>query len=255
MKDYIYDGTFEGLLNCIYHHYYTDRANGIYTEDCYQANLLCDYQRVETDEQKAQRVYDAIEDKISSYDLRSIYKVFLSGNPDKEMIILRYVVLGFRKGRSVSSLHSNSTVNDFQSVLKKVGAETERMLQFVRFSVMEGGILYAEVEPEHDVLELIHTHFCDRFRNDPFIIRDVGRNKAMIAYQKHWYISDFGDDQVPNVSMEEAEYRRLWKTFFDNIAIKQRTNPRCQRNFMPERYWKHLTEMTELPSQHPWLSK
>lgn len=77
----------------------------------------------------------------------------------------------------------------------------------------------------------------------------------MIAYQKHWYISDFGDDQVPNVSMEEAEYRRLWKTFFDNIAIKQRTNPRCQRNFMPERYWKHLTEMTELPSQHPWLSK
>ena len=145
MKDYIYDGTFEGLLNCIYHHYYTDHANSICTEDCYQANMLCDFMRVETDEQKAQKVYDAIAGKISDYDLRSVYKAFLSSVPDKEMVILRYVVLGFSKGRSVSSLHGNSIVNDFQSILKKVGAETERMLQFVRFSVMEGGVLYAEV--------------------------------------------------------------------------------------------------------------
>ncbi len=248
MKDYIYDGTFEGFLNCIYHHYYTDRANNICTEDSYQANMLCDHLRVETDEERTRRVYDAIAEKISDYDLRNVYKAFLSSIPEKEVIILRYVVFGFARGREVSSFHGNSIVNDFQAVLKKVGAETERMLQFVRFSVMEGGILYAEVEPEHDVLELIHTHFCDRFRNDPFIIRDVGRNKAMIAYQKHWYISAFEEEQRPTLSMEEIQYRRLWKTFFDNIAIKERTNPRCQRSFMPERYWKHLTEMTELPA-------
>ena len=48
------------------------------------------------------------------------------------------------------------------------------------------------------------------------------------------------------VSDEEKEYRRLWKNYFDNIAIRERTNPRCQRNFMPVRYWKHLTEMTEI---------
>ena len=245
MRDYIYDGTFEGLLTCVYHHYYTDRANGIFTGDRYQANMLCPYMEVETDTEKSQRVYDAIEEKISEYDLRSIYRVFLSNAPNKETIILKYIVLGFRKGHIVSSLHADPTVNDFQAILKKVSAETERMLQFVRFSVMEGNILYAEVEPEHDVLELIHTHFCDRFKNDPFIIRDVGRNKAMIAYQKHWYISVFDDTMVPRVSEEETEYRSLWKTFFDNIAIKERKNSRCQRQFMPQRYWKHLTEMTQ----------
>ena len=245
MIDYIYDGTFEGLLTCVYHHYYTDRANGIYTKDHYQANMLCSYMEVDTDPEKAERVYDAIANKISDYDLRSVYKVFLSGAPNKEMIILKYLVFGFRKGRAVSSLHGNSIVNDFQAVLKKVSVETERMLQFVRFSVMEGNILYAEVEPDHDVLELIHTHFCDRFKNDPFIIRDVRRNKAMIAYQKHWYISTFDDSMVPALSSEETEYRRLWKTFFDNIAIKERKNARCQRQFMPQRYWKHLTEMTQ----------
>ena len=244
MIDYIYDGTFEGLLTCVYHHYYTDRANGIFTEDNYQANMLCPYMEVETDSEKAQRVYDAIEEKISEYDLRCTYKAFLSGIPKKEMVILRYLVLGFRKGYSVSSLHGNGIVNECQGILKKVSVESERMLQFVRFSVMEGNILYAEIEPEHDVLELLHRHFCDRFKNDPFIIRDVGRDKAMVAYQKHWYITTFGDDDMPSLSGEEMQYRDLWKTFFDNIAIKERKNPRCQRNFMPERYWKHLTEMT-----------
>jgi len=243
MIDYLYDGTFEGLLTCVYHHYYTESANGIYAKDRYQANLLCGYMEVDTDEEKAARVYDAIKTKISDYDLRSVYRAYLSSVPHKEEIILQYIVYGFRKGRAVSSLHGETIVNDFQSLVKKVSVETERMLQFVRFSVMENDILYAEIEPEHDVLELIHTHFCDRFRNDPFIIRDVGRDKAMIAYQKYWYISAFDDAMVPALSGEETAYRDLWKTFFDNIAIKERKNARCQRQFMPQRYWKHLTEM------------
>ena len=117
------------------------------------------------------------------------------------------------------------------------------MLQFVRFSVMDGDVLYGRVEPDNDVLELLHTHFCDRFRNDPFIIHDVRRNKALVAYQKRWYISEFYDSDIPEPSEEEQCYRKLWKNYFDNISIKERTNPRCQKNFMPVRYWKHLTEM------------
>ena len=117
------------------------------------------------------------------------------------------------------------------------------MLQFVRFSVMENDVLYAEIEPDNDVLELIAGHFRDRFRNDPFIIRDLKRGKAIVAYGGHWYISGFTDDYVPEQSSEEQEYRNLWKNYFDNIAIKERKNPRCQRSFMPLRYWKHLTEV------------
>ncbi|MDO4869200.1 MAG: TIGR03915 family putative DNA repair protein [Bacillota bacterium] len=248
MIDYIYDGTFDGLLTCVYNHYYIDRAGGIYTGDSYQPNMLWGSMTVETDEAKAAKVYDAIEEKISAYDLRGVYKAYLSSVPGKEMIILRYLVMGFRKGPAISSLHGDPVVKDFQAILKKISVEAERMLQFVRFSVMDGNILYADIEPDHDVLELLHTHFCDRFRNDPFIIHDVGRGKAMIAYQKHWYITDFDEDSVPRLSQEELSYRDLWKTFFDNIAIKERANYRCQRNFMPERYRRHLTEITH-PAQ------
>lgn len=243
MIDYLYDGTFEGILTCIYHHYYTEKASGIFPVTEYQSSLLGGFMEVKTDSFKATTVYEAIEKKISSYDLRRIYKAYLSCDPDKEMKILRYVVLGFRQGASVSMLHGNPVVFDIQSIEKKINVETERMLQFVRFSVMDGDVLYGRVEPDNDVLELLHTHFCDRFRNDPFIIHDVRRNKALVAYQKRWYISEFYDSDIPEPSEEEQSYRKLWKNYFDNISIEERTNPRCQKNFMPVRYWKHLTEM------------
>lgn len=243
MMDYLYDGTFDGLLTCIHHHYYIEKATGIFIKNEYQPSLLNGYMEVETDENKADVVYDAIEKKISSYDLRRIYKAYLSTIPDKEMKILRYVVKGFKVGASISMLHGDPVVYDIQTIEKKINNEKERMLQFVRFSVMKNDVLYARIEPDHDVVELTAHHFCDRYRNDPFIIHDVKRNKALVAFQGDWYITEFGDKDVPEVSADEKEYRRLWKNYFDNIAIKERTNPKCQRNFMPTRYRKHLTEM------------
>lgn len=246
MIDYLYDGTFEGILTCIYHHYYTEKASGIFHRDAYQSSLLGGFLDVETDGQKAVIVYEAIEKKISSYDLKRVYKAYLSCDPDKETKILKYVVLGFQKGSALSMLHGNSVVFDIQSIEKKISVEKERMLQFVRFSVMENDILYAAVEPDNDVLELIAGHFCDRFRNEPFIIHDKRRGKALIAYQGRWYLSAFNETDIPAISAEERGYRCLWKNYFDNIAIRERTNPRCQRNFMPVRYWKHLTEMNTM---------
>ena len=241
--DYIYDGTFEGLLTCIHHHYYTEKTTGISVKDEYQPNFLNRSMEVITDEIKTDIVYEAIERKISSYDLRRIYKVFLSCDPDKEMKILRYIELGFKKGSAVSMLHGDPIVFDVQSLEKKVNREKERMLQFVRFSVMKNGVLYAKIEPDHDVLELTAHHFCDRYRNDPFIIHDVKRKKALVAFQGKWYITHFEETDIPELSADENEYRRLWKTYFDHIAIKERTNPKCQRNYMPVRYWKNLTEV------------
>lgn len=244
--DYLYDGTFEGILTCIHHHYYTEKATGIFVRTEYQQGLLNGYMDVETDAVKATAVYEAIEKKISSYDLRRLYRVFLSCEPDKEMKMLRYAVLGFVKGPAVSMLHGNPVVFDVQAIEKKIYVEKERMLQFVRFSVMDGGVLYARIEPDNDVVELTAQHFCDRYRNDPFIIHDVKRSKALVAFQGRWCISDFDDKDLPGVSADEKEYRRLWKSYFDNIAIKERTNSKCQKNFMPARYWRNLTEINTL---------
>lgn len=243
MMDYIYDGTFDGLLTCIHHHYYTEKAEMISNEEDYQPSFLTCFMNVETDEAKAEIVYNAIAEKISAYDLRRIYKVFLSNDADKEMKILRYVIKGFKKGPSISMLHGDPVVYDVQSIEKKIEREKERMLQFVRFSVMKNDVLYARIEPDHDVVALTAEHFCDRYKNEPFIIHDVKRCKALVGYRGEWYMTRFEEKDVPSISNDEKEYRALWKNYFDNIAIKERKNNRCQRSFMPLRYWENLTEV------------
>ena len=95
MIDYLYDGTFEGLLTCIYENYYTEKASGIFREEAYQSNLLGGCMEVKTDTQKAITVYEAIEKKISAYDLRRIYRVFLSSDEYKETRILLFIILFF----------------------------------------------------------------------------------------------------------------------------------------------------------------
>ena len=56
MQDYLYDGTFEGFLTCVYHHYYTEPAAGICLKEEYQSSLLGGFQEVHTDLEKADRV-------------------------------------------------------------------------------------------------------------------------------------------------------------------------------------------------------
>jgi len=243
MVDYLYDGTFEGFLCCVYAHYYEEKANGIFSREQYQATLLGPVREVQTDESKTAKVYDAIENKISPYDLQRIYRVFLSGIEGKETKLLRYIIFGFKHGPKIRLLHGEQIVLDVQQIEQKVTREIHRLMGLIRFTALKGDILYTPIEPDHDVCEFLAKHFCDRFKNDPFIIHDKKRSKALIASGGDWYISEFTSESLPAFSEGENDYQKLWKKYFDIIAIKERTNPRCQKNFMPVRYWKNLTEM------------
>lgn len=250
MVDYLYDGTFFGFLTAIYHHYYKEKAAGIYPADRYQSSLLHPSYTIETNAEQAERVYEAIGKKISEEALKRVFYVFLSNHPDKDNIALRYLLLGFRLGGKISNLHSHPVVLDAQTLSKKVSFEVHRLTGLVRFSAIKHGvvagekeILYAHIEPDHDVLELLGEHFTDRFRNDPFILHDIRREKGLFYQNGEWVISPLERKVFSNLPEEEREYRRLWQLYFNAIAIEQRANSRCQRNFMPVRYWKHLTEM------------
>ena len=251
MVDYLYDGTFEGFLTCIHAHYYEEKASGIFRKDNYQASLLSDFRMIGTEEKKASKVYEAIEKKISRDDMRRIYRVFLSSDEEKEEKLLRYIQLGFRIGPEISLLHSDPVVLDVQKCEYKVSIETHRIKGLARFSALKNSgteesgkeILYCCIEPDHDILEIIAGHFSDRLKNDPFIIHDKTRDKAVFAQGGSWYISGFTEKDLPLLGVGEKEYRDLWKKYFETIAIQERINPSCQKRFMPVRYWKNLTEL------------
>ena len=252
--NFLYDGTFEGYLTCVYEHYYKEKADDISSVDEFQESILVQSETVETDSQKSDRVYNAIVSKISSYDLMRIYKTLGSIVSDREMKCLRYLELGFKIGSKIQLLHGNPIVFDVEEADKKVAREIHRLHGLIRFSVVKPAgslrpeeqqqeILYTKIEPDNDIVEFLVHHFKDRYRNNPFIIHDEKRGKAVVYGAGKWYVTDFSDTSILEYTDNENEYQRLWKMYFDTMAIKERINPRCQKNFMPVRYWKNLTEI------------
>ena len=245
MAVYRYDGTFEGFLTCVHAHYYQSPATEILSREPEQIRLLDPVTLLITEEDKARKVYEAIEKKMSPFDLKRIYRGFASSEEGKEMDLLRYILLGFRMGRKVSSLHGDPVVRRTELLEGKVSMEIHRFLGLVRFSSLEQGVLYSAIQPDHDILEFLGNHFCQRLPEELFVIHDRNRDKAVIGNRGSWILQAIDQDQLRmlgEAGCQEREIRDLWRLYFQTIAIRERTNPRCQKNFMPSRYWKNLTE-------------
>ncbi|MCL2111509.1 MAG: TIGR03915 family putative DNA repair protein [Clostridiales bacterium] len=249
--NYIYDNTYEGFLTCAYHHWYTEKAEGIFPDELYQLDLCRYAMSVETDAAKAERVLDAVNARISTWDAERIYKVFCSNEPEKEMKMLRYIALGFRHGPKIRLMHGDPVVKAAEAAEQRVGREVHRLCGLVRFSEARDGIsgntlLYAKVELDNDVLEFIAPHFSDRYKSEPFVIHDVSRGKGLFAYGGEWEVMPLEAALPIEASEDEHGYRLLWKGYFDAMGIRERANPKTQRGFMPARYWKHLPEVSGL---------
>ncbi|MGE5544298.1 MAG: TIGR03915 family putative DNA repair protein [Bacillota bacterium] len=255
--EYLYDGSFDGLLTCIYHHYYLEAATGIYQRESYQPTLLFSSMTVETDPALATRVYRAIEEKISSNALETVYRVYLSSSPQKENLILGYLRLGFRMGAKVDLFHSHPDVYPVHTLERKVTGEAHRLLGLVRFADT-GSFLYAVISPDHHVLPLMADHFVDRLAGERWIINDKKRKLAIIYHgidhgnyespiQSKWFMTDFPYNLDGTLTEEEQYWQGLWQTYFQKISIASRYNPRLQSRCVPYRYRKHLVEFQALP--------
>lgn len=240
MAHYLYDGTFDGLLTCIHHHYYQEKAEAISPKSHNEFSFLYTKIEVKTDKKRAKIVYQAVKEKISSKALHYCYVTFLSNTPSKEMAILEFLKLGFKKGSDSLSLHGNPTVKAVEKTYKKVYMEMHRFLGILRFAQV-GTILYSKIQPDHDILELLAPHFADR-NNDPSVIHDLNRNKAVFISQGKWLIQDFFLDETISYSENEQFFQELWKNYFNDVTIKERINPKLQQNFVPKKYRNHILE-------------
>ncbi|MDR0886145.1 MAG: TIGR03915 family putative DNA repair protein [Clostridiales Family XIII bacterium] len=254
--NYIYDGTFEGLLTCVYEHYYTEKATSIMSSHSqknlqiegeavgYQEDMLNSLCIVDTDFGKYEKVYNAINDKISRPDLERIYRAFRSTVADKEMKILAYIRLGFKLQRKLRLLHTHEIVLAVEGAERKVGREVERLLGLVRFNEITADngarTLYARVCPDHDVIEFLANHFADRYKHEQVVIHDERRDKALAISQGKWCVVPFTNDMIPTI--DDDYFTNLWRHYFKTISIEERLNPKCQKNFMPARYWSNLPE-------------
>ncbi len=244
MNDYLYDGSFTGLLTAVYQAYYHPvKPDSIMPQSSYNPGLFANPIFIAADSEKADKVYHAIINKISPAALRHVYRAYLSELPGIENTIYHYLRIGFKLGKQVNSHLTNQYVSKIHNVSRKVSSESHRMLGLIRFQLIAGDIYYAPIEPDYNIVGLVAPHFAKRLAGQKWVIHDVKRNSAALHNGEEWVLTDLNSESNFTAQEKEAFYQNLWRDYFKNAGVPDRKNPKLQRQFMPARYWKHLTEM------------
>lgn len=242
MFRYIYDGSFDGFLCAVYDCYYYKIPDNIESIHNYNIDMLYKDRFIKTDVVKSNKVHDAIIKKISKDSLILIYQAFLSEAIGMEFKLFKYIQLGFKLGCKIDNYITDEVVNEVQKYSRKVGLEAHRFLGLVRFQEFKG-ILYASIEPTHNILELLGNHFKARLTNEKWIIHDITRKIGIVYEDNEWILQDLNFGKLESHEKEELFYQNLWIVFHKSVAIKERTNERLQMQNMPRKYWNDLIEM------------
>ncbi len=177
---YLYDGSFEGLLCCVHESVYTHELPvDIQPEEAAQPTLFRQ-KYIAADEEKAARVYDSIPRKISPDAAALVQCVFLSCMPGKELAILRFLLLGYRRGRQTMYLLSHTAVQPMLAARQNLLNEAHLLKEFLRFSDYDGA-LAATITPKNYVLPFLKEHFCSRLMNETFLIFDRTHKAALVC--------------------------------------------------------------------------
>ncbi|MBP3344245.1 MAG: TIGR03915 family putative DNA repair protein [Bacteroidales bacterium] len=253
MVIFVYDRSFEGLLTSLFYCYSHKRFPDSLLGVGEQLPLLCDeVVEIVTDDQQAGRVWRGLEKKLSGYALWAVAACWMSGLPQVEMLLLRYMKRIFDSHSSVELDFADPDVLEVVRIAKKVAKERERVVQFVRFQHGADDIYYACINPIYNVLPFAVNYFTNRFAFQRWIIYDTIRQfgyyydgKSVTEVNCTTYCN--GEESVGVLGEgergeDEELFRRLWQTYFSSIAIKERLNPKLHRQHMPVRFWKYLTE-------------
>lgn len=244
MLIYIYDDTFEGLLTAIYDGFYSKNSS-ISIHSKYEADiplLLGDLIEVAAEKNKFNKVKNAIISKIDFLALKKIYMVYLSNYKDKSMLIFNYLKIAFKLKNNVHNFLNIDVIRLVDDINRRVIFECHNFEGFIRFNCFDEKFLYASIEPDNDIVELLGEHFTKRFPKEHFIIHDISREKALIYNTAFYEIIEMNVAVYEELKLHKDEYTNLWKTYFKSTTIEERKNLRLQRRMMPKRYWKHILE-------------
>lgn len=240
---YLYDGTLEGMLSAVFAAYSRrEQPLNIVESHDLQESMLCSYVPIQTIERHAVRVKKGIIEKLGDRVYDDIKRTFLSDNGEKGGVIYRFIRYTLKAGRWSHTHLAEPAVADLIELKKQVEFEAHYLQQFVRFAELENGVYYAHIEPKANIVPLITDLFVRRLNIQPFIIYDSVHALASVFDTERWWLVSAHEITLPGMSRAEDDFQALWQTFYDTIAVEERKNPTCQRNFMPKRFWGNMCE-------------
>jgi probable DNA metabolism protein len=138
---------------------------------------------------------------------------------------------------------------DVLAVLKeasKVTREIHRLTGMLRFSPESGGVYTARCAPDNFILPALAEHFTLRFGETPWAIIDEKRGLCLRKTTGSEAVLLPLSSCLPfSEKVSTDSWEELWRLYHKSINNESRKNPRLQRQFMPERYHKYLTELNK----------
>ena len=245
-----YDLSFDGFLSVVFEIYRQHLDVGEIVpmrpyggEEVLATNLFCQAFHIETCEESARRLKRAIVNAAGEDVLGVIDAAFRSEEPGVEMKILAYLRKLFA---GLEPNYAKNPTSDemlpLYKIAKAVRAEQGAMLGLVRFDKTPDGTYISEIEPKYDVVELLAGHFRGRFPNGKWAIIDIKRGYGVYYSERQTQLVSVPDPATLSKIAKPDEITRMWKSYYDTMAIKERLNPECLKRCLPVRYWKHLPE-------------
>ena len=251
MMYFLYDNTFDGLLTCVFEAFNRKEFPENIIEEKKQLPLFTESFRVITDDAKADRILKALRKKISQSALDMLFISYLSELEGIEIRIFRYIQKALLAELSIETNFADPDVLELSKIYKKVKREEERIRQFVRFQKTADGLFFAVMDPMYNVLALTARFFKTRYADQPWIIYDVKREYGLyydlktvetVHFEQLPVASKSGRLSAEKLDDYETAFQDLWKDYLKAITIRERRNLKLQRQHMPKRFWKYLTE-------------
>lgn len=242
LVNYRYDGTFAGFLSCVYDSFTYHEAPAAFFSPEDDRFSLYETRNVATNRANAKRVYASWRKKISPTAQEWAADGFLTCLPEREMVIYRFISLGYQVGPGVTRWLTDGRVEPLYKGVQFLKNEAHLLKGFVRFGDY-GGFLAGRIQPKNRVLPLLRGHFCARYNTEQFLLYDETHREALFYRPHEWVILPLTALRLPEVDPSEAGYQALWKTFYDAVAIEGRYNPKLRMSNVPKRYWANMVEL------------
>jgi probable DNA metabolism protein len=247
-----YDKTFEGLLTAIFDAY----ARRAFPDELLAGGdpgplFVTEEHTVITDLEKSGRVWRAIEKHLPKEVCNMLLFAWLAEEEGVDMMLVRYMRRAIDSTNDVATDFSDPDILRVKQLAQKVSNERQFLIMFTRFQKGGDDTYFAPVAPRYNALPLAVPYFRDRFGDQRWLIYDIKRRYGFYYDLETVTEVTMEDDshllggKLDERLMAEDEklFRSLWKSYFNSMAIKERINPRLQRQHMPRRFWKLLTEL------------
>ena len=169
---YLYDGSFEGFLCCVYESFAQHELPFAVWTPQRETATLYPVKDIATDPAVARRVFASFGKKLGAETEYLVSRDFLSGQEDKELLLLRFLHLAFALGPGTVKREGHPVVAPLYAMKKSLDWEVDKFQGFVRFEEHDG-MLGAVIHPKNYILPLLRPHFCGRFPEEDFMIYDA----------------------------------------------------------------------------------